>query len=58
MNTPAPRLAQCGWCPVILADDQVAIHLHFAMDHNITNGDYSVRYIQGSDWDVTELTGS
>jgi hypothetical protein len=49
------KIVQCGWCPVILADDLPVILLHFAEDHCIYNGSHSVRYIQGADWDVAEL---
>ena len=53
---PPPRVVQCGWCPVILADDYVAWYLHFAEDHNYYGG-YSIRHnIQGPDWDVAELS--
>lgn len=51
----AAEVVQCGWCPVILANDWVVIALHFAEDHGVTNGSHSVRYIQGDDWDVAEL---
>ena len=51
-------LVQCGWCPTIMADDPTVILLHFAEVHRITNGDHSVRYIQGTGWDMAELRGS
>ena len=51
----AEDVVQCGWCPVIMANDLPVILLHFAEDHGITSGSHSVRFIQGSDWDVAEL---
>ncbi len=50
------RLVQCGWCPVIMADDMTAILLHFAEVHHVYGYSYSVRYIRGDDWDVAELS--
>lgn len=49
------RLVQCGWCPMILADDYVVWYLHFREVHGYGGG-YSVRPIRGTDWDVAELT--
>jgi hypothetical protein len=50
-----PGLVQCGWCPIIMAHDMTVILLHFAVEHNRSNGDYSIRFIQGTDWDIAEL---
>jgi hypothetical protein len=47
-------IVQCGWCPMLLADDYVVWCLHFAEVHNYTGG-YSISHISGTDWDVAEL---
>ena len=47
-------LVQCGWCPVIMANDGVAISLHFVEVHRATG--HSARYIKGTDWDISELS--
>jgi hypothetical protein len=47
------KLVQCGWRPVIMALDWLVIELHFADVHHV--GGHSVRYIKGTDWDVSEL---
>lgn len=53
MTTP---LVQCGWCPEIMCNDMTVILLHFAEVHRVYNGDHSVHYIKGADWDAAELT--
>jgi hypothetical protein len=58
--TPAqpeePPLVQCGWCPVIMAYDMTVVLLHFAEDHGLASGDWSLRHgIAGPDWDTAEL---
>ena len=50
------RLVQCGWCPVIMANDMTVILLHFAEVHHVYGYSYSVRYIRGDDWDVAEIS--
>jgi hypothetical protein len=47
-------LVQCGWCPEIMANDEVVVCLHFAEVHRYSSG-YSVRYIRGDDWDIAEI---
>lgn len=41
--TPA-RTLSCGWCPTPLPDDYDEIGHHFLVQHNISNGDRSVRF--------------
>jgi len=53
MNAPN-ALVQCGWCPLIMADDYLVIRLHFTEVHRKSG--YSVRPIKGTDWDPAELT--
>ena len=56
MSVPGQSLVQCGWCPVIMIHDMTVVLLHFAEDHGVANGDYSLRYdVKGTDWDVSEL---
>jgi hypothetical protein len=50
-----PPIVQCGWCPVILANDWAVVAFHFVNDHGLRDGSQSVRYIQGTDWDMAEL---
>lgn len=49
------KVVQCGWCPMLLADDYPVLYLHFAEAHHV-NG-YSVRHIRDTDWDIAELVG-
>jgi hypothetical protein len=54
-----PDLVQCGWCPVIMIYDMTVVLLHFAEDHRIADGSYSLRHdIRGPDWDMAELDGA
>lgn len=49
-----PKLMQCGWCPVILADQWQVWYRHFEQVHNVKDC-YSIRHIISSDWDISEL---
>lgn len=46
-------VVQCGWCPVLLADDYQVWYRHFREVHRIAG--YSIRHIISSDWDIREL---
>jgi hypothetical protein len=48
------KVVQCGWCPLLLADDYMVWYLHFAEAHGTTG--YSIRHVISSDWDLSELT--
>lgn len=46
-------VVQCGWCPLLLANDGQVWYRHFREVHR-TSG-YSIRHIVSSDWDISEL---
>jgi len=49
-------VVQCGWCPVLLANDWKVWTRHFEQVHRAP-GTISIRHIVSSDWDIRELTG-
>jgi hypothetical protein len=53
MKQMSGGVVQCGWCPVLLANQPDAWYRHFREVHR-TSG-YSIRHIVSSDWDVREL---
>jgi hypothetical protein len=48
-------VVQCGWCPVLLANDHTAWIRHHQQVHGQRGGNYSIRHIVSSDWDIREL---
>lgn len=46
-------VVQCGWCPLLLANNHAVWYRHFDQVHRVSG--YSILHVVSSDWDISEL---